>query len=218
MIEPSMVEIIDGIHTVEQSPADGWDLEGYILVCGETLVMIDTGFTLHDLEAYGKELEAMGRRWADIEAILITHGHGDHIDNLRQIKELTGATVMAGVGDIDDIEVKTGVKVDRGLSHGETLGLCGGIEAVLVPGHSAGNLSFYMERSKAMFVGDTIFGDREGNLLAPPERYCDDVEMAAGEIRRLLEYDFDKLLLSHGKNLMGDAKREVERLYARIQG
>ena len=167
MIEPSMVEIIDGIHTVEQSPADGWDLEGYILVCGETLVMIDTGFTLHDLEAYGKELEAMGRRWADIEAILITHGHGDHIDNLRQIKELTGATVMAGVGDIDDIEVKTGVKVDRGLSHGETLGLCGGIEAVLVPGHSAGNLSFYMERSTAMFVGDTIFGDREGNLLAP---------------------------------------------------
>jgi glyoxylase-like metal-dependent hydrolase (beta-lactamase superfamily II) len=69
-----------------------------------------------------------------------------------------------------------------------------------------------------MFVGDTIFGDREGNLLAPPERYCDDVEMAAREIRRLLEYDFDKLLLSHGKNLMGDVKGEVERLCARIQG
>jgi hypothetical protein len=42
--------------------------------------------------------------------------------------------------------------------------------------------------------------------------------MAAWEIRRLLEYDFDKLLLSHGKNLMGNAKREVKRLCAMIQG
>jgi len=213
-----MVEVIEGVHTVEQSPADGWDLEGYILVNGESLVMIDTGFTPHDLEAYGRELEAMGKKWANINTILITHGHGDHIENLPQLKELTGARVFAGVGDVKDIEVKTGVKVDRGLSHGENLDLCGGIEAVLVPGHSAGNMSFYLKRSKAMFVGDTIFGDQEGNLLAPPERYCDDVEMAAREIKRLLEYDFDKLLLSHGNNLMRDAKGEVERLCARIQG
>jgi len=36
--------------------------------------------------------------------------------------------------------------------------------------------------------------------------------MAAKEIRRLLDYDFDKLLLSHGKNILGNAKREVEKL------
>ena len=36
MREPSMVEIIDGIHTVEQSPVDGWDLEGYIIVCARS--------------------------------------------------------------------------------------------------------------------------------------------------------------------------------------
>jgi len=207
-----MVEILKGIRTVEQSPADGWDLESYILECDESLIMIDTGFTPHDIEAYATELETMGRDWRDIKIVLITHGHGDHIENLPQIKEKTGAEVMAGSGDAENIGLRTGVKVDRALSHGEAIGLCGGIEAVLVPGHSAGNLCFYLRESKTMIVGDTIFGDVEGNLFPPPERYCDDVGMAAREIRRLLDYDFDNLLLSHGKNLLGDAKSAVEEL------
>jgi len=207
-----MVEILKGIRTVEQSPADGWDLEGYILDCDERLVMIDTGFTPHDMEAYSAELEIMGRDWRDIEAVLITHGHGDHIENLFQIKEKTGAKVMAGIGDTENIGLRTGVEVDRALSHGDVIGLCGGIEAVLVPGHSAGNLCFYLRESKTMIVGDTIFGDGEGNLFPPPERYCDDVAKATREICRLLDYDFDNLLLSHGKNLLGDAKSAVEEL------
>jgi len=207
-----MVEILRGIRTVEQSPADGWDLEGYILECDEGLALIDTGFTPHDIKAYASELVTMGRGWRDIETVLITHGHGDHIENLHQIKEKTGAEVMAGLGDAENIELRTGVEVDRALSHGEVIGLCGGIEAVLVPGHSDGNLSFYLRESRTMIVGDTIFGDAEGNLYPPPEKYCDDVAMATREIRRLLGYDFDNLLLSHGKNLLGGAKGAVEGL------
>jgi len=207
-----MVEILKGIRTVEQSPADGLDLEGYILECSEGLVMIDTGFTPHDIDAYSRELEAMGRSWRDIEAVLITHGHGDHIENLPQIKEKTGAEVMAGLGDAENIGLRTGVKIDRALSHGEVIELCGGIEAVLVPGHSAGNLCFYLSGSKTMIVGDTIFGDAEGNLYPPPEKYCDDVAKATREISRLLDYDFDNLLLSHGRNLLGDAKGAVDEL------
>ena len=205
-----MVEVIKGIRTVEQSPADGWDLEGYILECGEDLVMIDTGFTPHDIKAYSVELEKMSRDWRNIVAILITHGHGDHIENLPEIKEKTGAEVMAGIGDAENIRLRTGVKVDRALSHGDVIGLCRGIEAILIPGHSAGNLCFYLKESKTIIVGDTIFGDAEGNLFPPPERYCDDVAMATREIRRLLDYDFENLLLSHGKNLLGGAKGAVE--------
>ncbi|MGD2200148.1 MAG: MBL fold metallo-hydrolase [Candidatus Bathyarchaeota archaeon] len=209
-----MVEILEGIHTVEQSPADGWDLEGYILDCGDDLVIVDTGFTASDISSYRGELEAMGRDWTEVSAILITHGHGDHIENLTQIKDLTGADVMAGTGDVASIEARTGVKVDRALDHGDLLELCGGIEVVLVPGHSEGNLCFFLVKQKTMIAGDTIFGDERGNLLAPPEKYCVDVGMAADEISRLLEYDFDRLLLSHGENLMRDAKRMVERLCA----
>jgi glyoxylase-like metal-dependent hydrolase (beta-lactamase superfamily II) len=63
-----------------------------------------------------------------------------------------------------------------------------------------------------MIVGDTIFGDDDGNLYIPPEKYCTDSGLAAREIRRLLAYDFDKLLLSHGKNILKNAKDKVEEL------
>ena len=63
-----------------------------------------------------------------------------------------------------------------------------------------------------MIVGDTIFGDDDGNLYTPPAKYSDDAEMAKREIKKLLDYDFDKLLLAHGKNILENAKEEVEKL------
>jgi len=61
-----------------------------------------------------------------------------------------------------------------------------------------------------METGDTIFGDDEGNLEKPPERYCLDADQAAREIKRLLDYDFDVLLITHGKDTMTDAKEKVK--------
>jgi hydroxyacylglutathione hydrolase len=211
-----MVEILEGLRAVKQSPADGLDLEGYIINCGEDLILVDTGFTPQDVEIYENELKAMGRKWSDIDIILITHSHGDHIANLPIIKRKTGAEVMAGSGDSNRIKERTGVEVGRRLLHGDVVDACGGIEAIGVPGHSEGNLSFYLRRNKAVIAGDTIFGDLEGNLHIPPEKYSQDAEMAARGVRRLLEYDFDVLLISHGKNLMSDAKRKVSELCEEI--
>jgi len=42
--------------------------------------------------------------------------------------------------------------------------------------------------------------------------------MTPNVIWYLLDYSFDKRFLSHDTNLSGDVKREVERLYAGIQG
>ena len=207
-----MVEIFEGLRAVKQSPADGLDLEGYIIDCGEDIVLVDTGFTPQDVDIYENELRAMGRSWSDIDIILITHAHGDHIANLPIIKRKTGAEVMAGSGDVDRIKERTGVDVGRRLLHGDVVDACGGIEVIGVPGHSEGNLSFYLRQHKTIIAGDTIFGDPEGNLYAPPEKYCQDAEMAARGMRRLLDYDFDVLLLSHGKNLMSGAKDEISNL------
>lgn len=209
-----MVEVLKGVRAVEVAKADGLDTEVYILECEGGLILIDVGFTPTCKDNIKAELDGMGRDWEDVKLILITHAHGDHIDNLGEVKELTGAEVMLGEGDIYSLKEQTGVDADMGLEDGDVIDACGGIEVIHVPGHSKGNLCFYLRRHRLIIAGDTIFGDQHRNLYAPPEKYCEDVELAAKGIKKLLNYDFNKLLLSHGKNLMRGAKKRVEDLVA----
>jgi glyoxylase-like metal-dependent hydrolase (beta-lactamase superfamily II) len=208
-----MTKITKRIRGIEVSKADDLSTMVYILSCQGGLILIDVGFTPHCLENIEAELSDMGETWRNIKLVLITHAHGDHIENLPKVLELTGhPEVMLGAGDIDALKDLTGVEADIGLEHGDLIDACGGIEIVAIPGHSNGNLAYYLRDEKVMIVGDTIFGDDQGNLYPPPAKYSDDAEMAKREIRRLLNYDFDKLLLAHGKNILRDAKREVEKL------
>lgn len=97
----------------------------------------------------------------------------------------------------------------RALDTGDIIGTCGNIEIIRIPGHSDGNLSLLLHKYKVLIAGDTIFGDGFGELEAPPEKYCNNVELARKNLGILAEYDFDSLLLSHGRNTIGDAKKKV---------
>jgi glyoxylase-like metal-dependent hydrolase (beta-lactamase superfamily II) len=209
-----MVEVLKGVRVVEVAKADSLDTEVYVLECEGGLILIDVGFTPTCKDNIKAELDNMRKGWKDIKLILITHAHSDHIDNLVEVKELTGAEVMLGEGDIGSLKEQTGVEADMGLEDGDVIDACGGIEVIHVPGHSKGNLCFYLRRHRLIIAGDTIFGDRHRNLYAPPEKYCEDVELALKGIKKLLNYDFNKLLLSHGKSLMRGAKKRVEDLVA----
>lgn len=206
-----MVEVMKGVHAINLSEPGRLSLECYVLNCDEGVVLIDTGMQESAVGLIEAELKSVGKSWGDVEKVLITHKHGDHVRNLAKVKELTGAEVMSHKGDAGDIKESTGVEI-KGLEHGDVLPYCGGIEVVHVPGHSEGNCCYYLPEKKAMIAGDTVFGDEEGNLEAPPERYCLDVEQAAREIRRLMDYDFDALLITHGKNTLKNAKEKVKGL------
>jgi len=208
-----MVKISNRIRGVPVSSVDGLSNMVYILRCDGGLILIDVGFTSFCLNKIEEELRDMGDSWSSIKLILITHAHGDHIDNLSKVLELTGhSEVMLGVGDIEMLKEQTGIEANMGFEHGDLIDACGGIEIINVPGHSKGNLTYYLRDEKTMIVGDTIFGDEDGNLFAPSEKYSEDAEMARREIKRLLDHDFDRLLLSHGKNILSNAKEKVKNL------
>jgi glyoxylase-like metal-dependent hydrolase (beta-lactamase superfamily II) len=210
-----MVEVMKGVYTIDLSEPGRLALEVWLLNCPEGTVLIDTGMVPTAIDKIESELKGTGKTWKDIKAVLITHKHGDHVRNLAKVKELSGAEVMSHEGDAADIEKATGVKV-RGLKDKEKLPYCGGIEVIHVPGHSEGNCSYYLPTKKVMIAGDTIFGDDQGNLTAPPERYCLDVKQAERGIKRLLDYDFDILFITHGKDTMKDAKSRVKELVEKI--
>jgi glyoxylase-like metal-dependent hydrolase (beta-lactamase superfamily II) len=206
-----MVKILDNVYSIDHSEAKNHSMESWILDCSEGTILIDGGMTPQHVDNIAAELKSMGKKWSDIKAILITHKHGDHIRNLRQLVELTGAPVQAHEYEAPLIKETVGVEV-KGLEDHTVLPWCGGIELIHVPGHSEGNSSYYLKKHRAMIAGDTIFGDEDGNLMPPPERYCLDVEQATREIRRLLDYDFDVFIYTHGKDIIGGAKEKVKAL------
>lgn len=204
-----LVEVFPGLRSIKIADADGLDTEVYILDCEGGLILVDVGFTPECHANIREELEQMGKNWGDIKMIIITHAHGDHMDNLPMVKELTDAEVVIGYGDEDQLEQRTGIKADVILDTGDIIGACGNIEIIRVPGHSDGNLSLYLHKYKALIAGDTIFGDSKGTLEAPPEKYCDNVDAAKNNLKILANYDFNILLLSHGKNTLKGAKEKV---------
>lgn len=206
-----MVKVLENVYSIDHSEAHDHSLETWILDCKEGVVLIDGGMRENAVDNIGKELESMGKGWGDVRLILVTHKHGDHVKNLPKLVELTGAPVKAEEHEAPLIEAAVSVKVGK-LKHKQVLRFCGGVEVVHVPGHSEGNACYYLRRHRAMIAGDTIFGDPQGSLIPPPEKYCLDVKQATQMIRRLLDYDFDYLLITHGKDAMGDARARVEKL------
>ncbi len=206
-----MVKVLENVYSIDHSEARDHSLETWVLDCSEGVVLIDGGMKENAVENIGKELKSIGKDWGDVKLILVTHKHGDHVKNLPRLVELTGAPVKAEEHEAPLIEAAVGVKVGK-LKHKQVLNYCGGIEVVHVPGHSEGNACYNLKKQRALIAGDTIFGDPEGGLTPPPERYCLDAKQATKEIRRLLAYDFDHMLITHGKDVMSDAKKRVQRL------
>ena len=206
-----MVKVLENLYSIDHSEAGDHSLETWVLNCKEGAVLIDGGMRETAVENIGEELKSVGKGWRDVKLILVTHKHGDHVKNLPRLVELTGAPVKAEEHEAPLIEAAVGVKVGK-LKHKQVLDLCGGVEVIHVPGHSEGNACYYLRKHKALIAGDTIFGDPQGSLNPPPERYCLDVKQATQEIRRLLGYEFDHMLITHGKDIMGGAKEKVERL------
>src|SRR5688500_17284779 len=64
------------------------------------VTLIDTGMP-KTYDAIVEGLEKINRKPSDVTNILVSHYHWDHVGNLRELKESTGATVHAAAGDAD---------------------------------------------------------------------------------------------------------------------
>ncbi len=89
------------------SLASGSRGNALLVESSDTLVLIDCGLAFRVLE---ERMAAVGRSPDDIEAVLVTHEHGDHVSGLgpllRRIRRPVWAThgTARGVRDVDDFE------------------------------------------------------------------------------------------------------------------
>jgi hydroxyacylglutathione hydrolase len=131
-------------------------------------VVVDPG---GDAAGLRLELARMGTRCT---AILITHGHWDHLGGVADLAEGTGSPVHMAEGERGLLEsplTPAGVVVrayepDVLLEGGETLELAGiTFEVLQVPGHSPAHLAYAAE--DCLFSGDVLFAGSVGRVDIP---------------------------------------------------
>lgn len=131
-------------------------MNGYLVGCTETNkgVVIDPGF---DAE---KILRAIENAGLEIEMILLTHGHHDHVGALSEICQATGAPALIDKEDLPLLgELRT--KIEASIVEGEvfTVGRQS-FEARRTPGHTPGGIC--LVHAQMVFVGDAIFAGSMG--------------------------------------------------------
>ena len=148
-------------------------------------------------------LAALERDSLNCVAVLLTHGHFDHIGGVRALKDTFGAKVYIHEADAGMLQsnrmslaVLTGqlgkpVEADILLKGGEMLELAGlTLNVIHTPGHTKGGVCYVLKSNRKLFVGDTLFLEGAGRTDFPGG---DEKELYHSIKDRLfpLEGDFD---------------------------
>jgi glyoxylase-like metal-dependent hydrolase (beta-lactamase superfamily II) len=190
----------DGIFALDGGE---WQVTNNIWIVGDDreVVVLDAA---HDAAAIVAAVN--GRR---VKAIVLTHGHNDHINAAVPLREAVDAPVMLHDADrmLWDV-VWPDAELDLSITPGNTISVAGHELAVLhTPGHSPGCCCFHDVASGVVFSGDTLFCGGPG---ATGRSYSDEPTIVRSIRDMLLTLPNETIVhTGHGDSTTIGAEREA---------
>jgi glyoxylase-like metal-dependent hydrolase (beta-lactamase superfamily II) len=190
-----------------------------VLARGEALAVIDTGVAEFMPGALAPALAACERTLEQVDLIINTHAHWDHVQGNAAIHTASGAPVCIPAPEAAALDGGA----DRLLVDGEILDLGAGLRFIVVatPGHSPGMACLYEPTRRLLIVPDAVQG--YGLPGAGLPLYFHSGREYRASLDRLTTLEVDVLVLGHPFSWSGPARfvhrgAEARRFLAESQG
>lgn len=166
------------------------------LVDGERTVLVDAGANFDVVSAIEEHTDAL-------DAVVLTHTHSDHVENLPAVREAFGVEVWGFDPDHDG--------VDHAIGDGDSVKL-GDHEylALHTPGHKDDHLCFYAAEPEILVSGDLIFRNGSFGRTDLPEGDRETLIDSIDRVRERVDGDLIELHPGHGPSVEGEAAQHVE--------
>lgn len=203
----------------------GYDANMYLVMSG-TSVLIDTGTGLQSEECVELLSESIDPK--DIDRIILTHRHIDHVGGAKALSEACDATLYASEDEAPSLrsgdQATTaarmfGKNLDKldveSIGYGDAIEI--GAEKLRVihtPGHTKGSICLYEEGTKSLLCGDTVFAyGGVGRWDFPTGNLQELVESVKG----LTEIPIENLYPGHGPAVKGNAHKHIQASYRSLK-
>jgi len=194
-----MQEIVSGIDMWPWfSARHGYNFNGYLLRHADGNLCIDP------VEPDAATLDALAQ--AGVARILVTNRN--HVRAANAVRARTGARTAIHPDDAAYARSQ-GAEVDDALAPD---GRVGPLVVIGVPGKSPGEVALHWPERRLLFVGDAVIGNPPGKCALLPEKVMDNPAQLRASIGRLLDLDFDTLLVGDGVPILSGAKEQLRKL------
>lgn len=199
------MELFEGLHAFVWLNATVNNCNTFF-IDGQKKILIDPGHN-HLVAHLRDNLSSLSLSPQDIDVVIITHGHPDHMEGLKTFAET--ATICIHNQEMDFIR-------EVAPHYGEALGLPNfephillregmfrieniSFQVIHTPGHSPGSISLYWPDKKALFTGDLVFYQGVGRT----DLTGGNAQQLKESIKRLALLEVDYLLPGHGQIISG---------------
>jgi len=215
-------EVVPGLYMLALGPVNA-----FLLVASDGCTVIDTGLP----RSAAKLMDTLKAiQQTNIRRVLLTHAHPDHIGGFAALKTITSAEAYMHPADapiaisgkgfrpmkaapgllrglmfrlfVRPVASVEGAPVEHSLNDGEELPIAGGLKAIHVPGHCAGQMAFLWRQHGGVLIAADACSNipRLGLSLG-----YEDLEEGKRSLRKLSALDFQVACFGHGKPILKDA-------------